>query len=64
MDTKSRQVRDEMAHKAQLTREYRERRKVLEKQIARLLAENRVTCAELPEIWENVHRHLLVRTED
>ena len=41
-----------------------ERRSVIAKEIARLLAESRATCSELDDIFECVKRHLEVVVKD
>lgn len=65
METETKRDRNgEMEKRAQAVRELRERREALEKQIAQLLAESRVTCAELPEIWAHVQHRLVVQAKD
>lgn len=63
MDDKIQRAYEEMKQRSEEWKAFQESRRTLEKQIAQLLAESRVTCAELPEILDNVRHWLVVQAK-
>lgn len=64
MDDKIERAHEDMKRRSKERKAFQESRRTLEKQIARLLAESQVTCAELPEILDNVRYWLVVQATD